>query len=147
MDVKFYMNKDFKGGKQDKVANPQYLINNVLMKKNKELVVFVGVKNTTGNIPYYFEVHGGGLFRFKKLPTKQLLAQFATINCPAIIFPYIRETIADLTRRAGFEPLHLKPVNFVELAKQVSKGKAEQEKKKAVKKKTTKRKTTAKKTS
>jgi preprotein translocase subunit SecB len=40
-----------------------------------------------------------------------------------IISPYIRETIADLTRSAGFPPLHLNPINFVELAKQTVKEK------------------------
>ncbi|MDP3298216.1 MAG: protein-export chaperone SecB [Thermodesulfovibrionia bacterium] len=32
------------------------------------------------------------------------------------MFPYVRETIADLTRRAGFPPLHLNPINFIQLA-------------------------------
>ncbi|MBW1706391.1 MAG: protein-export chaperone SecB, partial [Deltaproteobacteria bacterium] len=42
----------------------------------------------------------------------------AKINCPAILFPFLRECVADITRRAGFNPLILPPINFVELAKQ-----------------------------
>jgi len=37
------------------------------------------------------------------------------INCASIIFPFIRESVADLTRRSGLTPLILDPVNFVAL--------------------------------
>jgi len=40
------------------------------------------------------------------------------VNCRAIIFPYLREYISDLTKRAGFTPLFLPPFNFVEANKQ-----------------------------
>jgi preprotein translocase subunit SecB len=32
--------------------------------------------------------------------------------CPGIVFPFVRETVADLVQRAGFPPLLLQPVNF-----------------------------------
>jgi preprotein translocase subunit SecB len=32
--------------------------------------------------------------------------------CPSVIFPFVRETVADLVQRAGFPPLLLQPVNF-----------------------------------
>ena len=34
------------------------------------------------------------------------------IHCPTVLFPYVRETIADATQRAGYPPVHLHPINF-----------------------------------
>lgn len=56
-----------------------------------------------------------GLFSFDKTPKQQELDQFATINCPAILFPFLREAVADITRRAGLAPVHHPPINFVEV--------------------------------
>ncbi len=40
------------------------------------------------------------------------------INCPTVLFPYIRETLADAVTRAGFPPIHLVPINFEMLYQQ-----------------------------
>jgi preprotein translocase subunit SecB len=45
-----------------------------------------------------------------------LLEDFANINAPAIIYPFVREHIASLTTKAK-TPYILPPFNFVELAK------------------------------
>jgi preprotein translocase subunit SecB len=34
------------------------------------------------------------------------------VHCPIVLFPYVRETIADAVSRAGFPPVHLAPINF-----------------------------------
>ncbi len=116
--VNFSLNGNFKDKEQVSPFDPEISVSSVITKENKELVVLLGIRQISGNVPYHFEIRAGGLFKFEKLPARKLLTQYANINCPAIIFPYIRETIADLTRRAGFQPLHVTPVNFVELAKQ-----------------------------
>ncbi len=131
LSVTFTLNKDFKVNEKTVSYEPEIAIDYVVEKKKKEIVVLLGVRKIEGNIPYYFEVRAGGLFKFDKLPTNKLLKQFAKINCPAIIFPYLRETIADLTRRAGFPPLHLDPINFIELSKEVDKLKKTENKKSA----------------
>lgn len=117
LKVDFSLNKGFAEKTKQSSVQPEISLNHKFREKEKELVVLVGIRQMTGNIPYYFEVQAGGLFKFKDVPEEKLVKQFATMNCPAIIFPYLRETVADLTRRAGFPPLHLAPVNFVELAK------------------------------
>lgn len=119
LKVDFSVNRTFDEKKAQTAISPEISLNHEFRGKEKELVVLIGVRQVTGNIPYYFEVQAGGLFKFKDAPEEKLVKQFATVNCPAIIFPYIRETVADLTRRAGFPPLHLAPVNFVELAKKL----------------------------
>jgi len=57
-----------------------------------------------------------GVFEFgKKLPLS--LDSFANINAPAIIFPFIREHLSNVSMKAGIQPILLPPINFVELAK------------------------------
>src|SRR4030042_2183572 len=115
--IDFSLNPEFKIKAKKVPINPEIAIHHEFRKKQKELVVSLGIRQMTGNMPFYFEVVSAGLFRFEQIPEFVLLKQFATINCPAILFPYVIETIADLTRRSGFPPLHLNPINFIELAK------------------------------
>jgi preprotein translocase subunit SecB len=114
--VDFSINREYNTDKKP-LIKPEFSINTELRKKQKKLIVTLAMRQISGNLPFFFEVKGAGLFKFNKLPEVNLLQQFGSINCPAILFPYLRETIADLTRRAGFHPLHLDPINFVELAK------------------------------
>lgn len=118
--VNFFLNREFKPETTNKevVISPDIAINHEYKETEKQLVVLLGIRQITGDIPYYFEIEAASVFQFDETPEEKLLKQFATVNCPAIIFPYLRETIADLTRRAGFNPLHLNPVNFIQLAKE-----------------------------
>lgn len=128
--VNFEINSKFKDDKKKMTSLiPDIAINNIIVKKNKELLVILGVRKIEGNVPYYFEIRAAAQFIFNKLPSKKIIEQFAKINCPAIIFPYIRETVADLTRRAGFPPLHLDPINFIEMGERVDKANKDEKKK------------------
>lgn len=90
------------------------------------------------NIPFFIKIIYAGLFKFSDDFTKENIESFIRVNCPAIIFPYLRETVADVTRRAGFPPLHLPPVNFVKIGDGSSKIKKKKAPKKTYKKKITK---------
>jgi len=48
-------------------------------------------------------------------------------TCPNILFPFVREIIADLVTRGGFPQLLLAPVNFEALYLQKMQQEAEQE--------------------
>jgi len=73
--------------------------------------------------PLQAEVEMGGLFLVASQPADATAAaRLAEIDCAALIFPYLRETIADLTRRAGLAPLHLPPINFVDFYQQKHPG-------------------------
>jgi preprotein translocase subunit SecB len=52
-----------------------------------------------------------GIFQIRNIPEAEL-EPILGIACANILFPYARETIADLVARAGFPPIHLAPVNF-----------------------------------
>lgn len=66
---------------------------------------------------FLVEAAQGGLFRISGLPLAEIQPVLA-IHCPNVLFPYIRETIADAITRAGFPPVHLDPINFEVLYQQ-----------------------------
>lgn len=66
--------------------------------------------NKDGTI-YDLELVYVGLFRLKNIPDSAL-EQFMLINCPTLVFPFLRRLVADLTREGGFPPLLLDPIDF-----------------------------------
>lgn len=66
---------------------------------------------------FLIEAAQAGIFAIRGVPPEQLQPVLA-IHCPAVLFPYARETVADATMRAGFPPVHLAPINFEALYQQ-----------------------------
>ena len=66
--------------------------------------------NKDGTI-YELELVYAGMFRIKNIP-QEALEPFLLINCPALIFPFLRRLAADITREGGFPPLLLDPIDF-----------------------------------
>jgi preprotein translocase subunit SecB len=119
INIKFSINREFNGG--DKIeVDARISSAHEFFEDKKELLVNLKVSLPKGKYPFFFSIESEGLFTFQESPEKNTLENLSTINCPAIMFPYLRELIADLTRRAGFPPLHLPPINFIELAKQAN---------------------------
>lgn len=86
------------------------------------LEVNLGISFDHPSAPFKFNVIGYGKFKFKgniKESFGDKINQVAIINCTSIIFPFLRETIAELTRKAGFTPMLLPPVNFVNIFKEL----------------------------
>jgi len=81
----------------------------------KTLKVELRVRNKNEDSPFYFDISYQGFFQLEgtKQPARDEIDKIGAINCAGIIFPYVREHLADLTRRAGLPPFHLPPVNFV----------------------------------
>jgi preprotein translocase subunit SecB len=60
---------------------------------------------------FLIEAAQAGVFTIKGVPAAQLQGVLA-VQCPTVLFPYVRETISDAVARAGFPPVHLAPINF-----------------------------------
>jgi len=60
---------------------------------------------------YELEVVYAGLFRIQNIPD-QAMEPFLLVNCPALLFPFLRRLLADITREGGFPPLLLDPIDF-----------------------------------
>ena len=66
---------------------------------------------------FLVEASQAGVFTIKGVPQDQMQPVLA-IHCPTVLFPYVRETLADAVGRAGFPPVHLAPINFEALFQQ-----------------------------
>jgi preprotein translocase subunit SecB len=64
-----------------------------------------------GKTLFLVEAAQAGLFRISGVPLAEI-QPILGIHCPAVLFPYARETIASAVMRAGFPPVHLDPINF-----------------------------------
>lgn len=98
------------------------------ISKEKTLVVLIGVDISGEDAPFKMKMEFEGLFVLNRKATKKEVEPLARVNCSATLFPYVRETVAEITRRAGYAPLHLGSMNFVEFFKKL-KTESSQEKK------------------
>lgn len=64
-----------------------------------------------GGTIYQLEATYGGVFQVGPLP-REALEPFLLVNCPSMLFPFLRRLVADLTREGGFPPLFLDPIDF-----------------------------------
>ncbi len=60
---------------------------------------------------YNVELAYGGLFRLHNIP-EDVLQPVLFVNCPTILFPFVRRVLADVVRDGGFPPLMLDPIDF-----------------------------------
>lgn len=63
---------------------------------------------------FILELDYCGLFALENIPPEGMDPTLH-IECPRLLFPYIRRIIADLTQDGGFPALPLEPVDFVAL--------------------------------
>ena len=83
-----------------------------------ECVLTITVTAKAGDKTLFLvEAAQAGLFRVQGIPMADM-QPIMGIHCPNVLFPYVRETIADAITRAGFPPVHLDPINFEMLYQQ-----------------------------
>ncbi len=66
---------------------------------------------------FLLELDYGGIFHIEGVPEDQL-HPFLLIECPRMVFPFIRRIISDVTRDGGFPPLNIDTVDFLALYRQ-----------------------------
>lgn len=127
--MQYNINSNFKIHEGQSVDVSTELAVNVDFKQNENILsMLMGIRLSNPEAPFNFEVQGVGVFKFDHKPSDKVIETLAGINCPAIMYPYMREFIAELTMRGGNTPLHLPPVNFVALAEQKRKQQEEKQK-------------------
>ncbi|MCK4712282.1 MAG: protein-export chaperone SecB [Marinosulfonomonas sp.] len=86
-------------------------------------------KNKTGGEPLFLlELEYGGIFHIENVPEDQI-HPFLLIECPRMLFPYVRRIVGDVTRDGGFPPLNLENIDFLALYRSELARRAESEKK------------------
>ena len=84
-----------------------------------ELFISAKAKNDSKML-FIVDLKYAGIFHLLNVPEEQMQMLLA-VHCPAIIFPYARKIVADVTQDGGFQPLMIDPVDFGLLyAKKVS---------------------------
>ncbi len=74
---------------------------------------------------FLVEASQAGIFVVRNIPAQEMDAVLG-IACPNILFPYVREVVADTVTRAGFPPVVLSPVNFEAIYAQQAQQQAQQ---------------------
>ncbi|MGC6527874.1 MAG: protein-export chaperone SecB [Paracoccaceae bacterium] len=103
-DVQVKVNMDAK----KRQAENQY---EVIVKLNVESV------SKTNQAPLFvLELEYGGIFQVSGVQEDQL-HPYLLIECPRMLFPFMRRIVSDVTRDGGFPPLNLEYIDFVQLYK------------------------------
>ena len=61
---------------------------------------------------FILEIYYGGIFQITNIPDDQL-HPFLMIECPRMLFPFVRRVIHDITRDGGYPPLNLDTIDFM----------------------------------
>jgi preprotein translocase subunit SecB len=72
---------------------------------------------TTGETLFLIEVDYAGVFLIENA-TEAQLHPILLIECPRLLFPFVRRIVSDLTRDGGFPPLNIDVVDFVAIYRQ-----------------------------
>ena len=118
-------------------VNPEIQVNvNIDAKKRTtdkqfEVVIKLRVDSKakgTDNVLFVLELDYGGLFQIENVPDEQL-HPYLLIECPRMLFPFLRRIVSDITRDGGFPPLNLENIDFLKLYRQEVERRRKEEKK------------------
>lgn len=63
---------------------------------------------------FLMEIEYAGVFHIEGVPEEQL-HPFLLIECPRMLFPFLRRIVSDITRDGGYPPLNLENIDFVQI--------------------------------
>jgi preprotein translocase subunit SecB len=112
-DVQIQVNLDAKKRSQENQYESSIKLQITSKDKDSDAVLFV------------LEIDYVGLFFIDNVPDAQM-HPFLLIECPRMIFPFLRRVVSDVTRDGGFPPLNLENIDFVSLYRnEIAKRQAE----------------------
>ncbi len=100
-EVDIHVNVDVR---QNKKGNFEVAVTLSLTTKNKE----------SKEVIFLLELKYLGVFAITHT-SEQDLHPILMVECPRLLFPYIRRIASDLTHEAGYPPINLDPVDFLTL--------------------------------
>lgn len=106
----------------DAAQRPQPNQFNVVMKLTIE-----AKDKEKGNAIFLLELDYGGIFLVENVPQDQL-HPFLLIECPRMLFPFVRRIVHDVTRDGGYPPLNLENIDFLQLYRAEMARRASEEK-------------------
>ena len=121
----------------DGELNPEIQVNvNIDAKKRStdqqfDVIVKLRVDSkskNTNNVLFVLELDYGGVFQIENIPDDQL-HPYLLIECPRMLFPFLRRIVSDITRDGGFPPLNLENIDFLKLYRQEAERRKKEEEK------------------
>ena len=114
-----------KGAVGELVPDVQVQVNLDARKRNDEDQYEVAIKlnienrdkNNAETKIFLMEIDYVGLFFIAGVPEEQM-HPFLLIECPRLLFPFLRRIVSDVTRDGGFAPLNLENIDFMALYRQ-----------------------------
>lgn len=102
---------------QDGGGQPQFEVDvNVnargLGPNNYEVELSVSARARRGEtVAFVVESAYAGVFEIRNVPQDQIEI-IMLVECPRILFPFLRQIVADATRNGNYPPLMLEPIDF-----------------------------------
>ena len=101
-DVQVQVNLDAKKRAGDSQYETAIKLNITSKAKDGDATLFV------------LEIDYVGIFQVESVPEEQM-HPYLLIECPRMIFPFLRRIVSDVTRDGGFPPLNLENIDFLSL--------------------------------
>jgi preprotein translocase subunit SecB len=101
-DVQVQVNLDAKKRAGDSQYETAIKLNITSKAKDGDATLFV------------LEIDYVGIFQVENVPEEQM-HPYLLIECPRMIFPFLRRIVSDVTRDGGFPPLNLENIDFLAL--------------------------------
>lgn len=82
-----------------------------------EVMVKLGIESKakeSGDVLFLVELDYVGVFQIGGVAEDQL-HPFLLIECPRMLFPFIRRIVSDVTRDGGYPPLNLDNIDFLQI--------------------------------
>ncbi|MEX0283844.1 MAG: protein-export chaperone SecB [Paracoccaceae bacterium] len=82
-----------------------------------EVIVKLGIESKTkdtGDVLFLMELEYVGVFQIGGVADEQL-HPFLLIECPRMLFPFLRRIVSDVTRDGGYPPLNLDNIDFLQI--------------------------------
>ena len=112
-------------GLKSKDLTPDIKVNVTLEAKKRpienqyDVIIKTTISSETKNTKetlFVLEIDYGGIFEITNIPEDQL-HPYLLIECPRILFPYLRRIISDITRDGGYPSLNLDQIDFLSMYK------------------------------
>jgi preprotein translocase subunit SecB len=88
------------------------VLTNSILEITLVLLLEANVKTTK---VFLIELSYAGTFMFQNLPNLNKNKRVAFVDCPNIIFPFIRQAVFNITQSSGFPPLTLDYIDFADI--------------------------------
>jgi preprotein translocase subunit SecB len=86
-------------------------VNNIAEDVHEVVLKIEVAARSDQGVHFLIDLSYAGLYGLKNIP-EDALGPFLLIEAPRLLFPFVRQVIADATQNTGFPPLLLDPIDF-----------------------------------